>query len=397
MILKSVARIFLNRDIMSPALRKFLFLIVMFKGAASVMAQNSNNPAEMFGQSISSAFSKYYTTEVILSLMASLVLLVIVLIIYETHRVNKTKRELRALAMAKFDLQAERSDINSDNVAILREIIEKTGLHDPGSIIKFSRVFEDSIEKYYESEKIELISDERLERISALRKELGFSPLPGGVAITSTRQFCSGNECTIQIHEQTLENVLPGNKEICRVIDSGERQWSVTRPDWPPVQVGTWMHMSLTRLGDAEYTFKTQVLKDSDRWLVLRHTSKLDRVQHRNWLRVEVDIPVKVFVMEEDNVIKALSGEIIDVSGGGLGMALPAKLPNGSMLLLNFTLPGRDQINGLLVKVVRVAGLYSGDPAKTVHSVAFSGETSSVNEKIIQYVFEKQRKNISIY
>ncbi|MCL2878497.1 MAG: PilZ domain-containing protein, partial [Acidobacteria bacterium] len=268
----------------------------------------------------------------------------------------------------------------------------KSGLQDPSSIMKFSHVFENSLDKYYEREKIESISMEMLVQISILRKELGFSPLPRGIALSSTRQVCSGDKCIVQIPESDP----PMHDGICYVLDSEERQWSITRPDCPPVQAGTWVNINLTKPGDAEYTFKTQVLEDLSEELVLRHTSKLNRTQQRNWLRIDVDIPVSVTLMEEPNIGDILSGKIIDISGGGLGMTLAVKLPKNTMLLLSFELPGRDKIIDLPVKVVRVAGPLGGSSSKVVHSVSFECETDLACEKIIQYVFEKQRENLLI-
>ena len=349
------------------------------------------NPAETFGQSISSAFSKYYTTEVILSLLLFIVLLVIALILYENHRLNKARRELRALDMAKFDAQIEKLGLDESGAAILKEIALRSELQDPGSIIKFSHVFEDSLEKYYEHEKIGSIPDETLAQISSLRKTLGFSPLPEGIAITTTRQFRIGDKCTIQIPE----NDQPAHNATCQVLDTDERQWSITRPEGPEFEAGTWMHMNMIRPGDAEYAFRTQVLKDSNEELVLYHTNKLNRTQQRNWLRIAVDIPVKAIQVGKFSTDGALSGKIIDMSGGGLGMVLPDTLPDDSMLSLSFTLPGHGQITDLFVKVIRISGQFGGPPPGFVHSVAFAGEVDLVNEKIMQYIFEQQRQNLS--
>jgi c-di-GMP-binding flagellar brake protein YcgR len=134
-----------------------------------------------------------------------------------------------------------------------------------------------------------------------------------------------------------------------------------------------WVHMSLTRDGDAEYTFTTQILRCSNEELVLAHTNKINRVQQRNWLRVNVDIPVKATLLDASRMGDILSGKIIDLSGGGLGVMLPARLSSNSMILLNFELPGRGQIADFPVKVVRVAAQSDGNSSKTAHSVTFTG------------------------
>jgi len=373
--------------------KKFLFLIAMLNMTALAVAADNENVFDIFGRSIDRAMNRYFTAEVIFSLIGITMLLVIAAVLNESRRSNKIKREMMALAMAKYDLQAEKLNLRLGSATILKQIAQKTGLQDPSSLLTFSHVFEDSLEKYYESEKIDTISNEILVQISASRKLLGFSPLPTGIAITSTRQFCAGDECMIQIPETDP----PTHKGTCQLLDSDERRWVVTRPpEWPPLQIGTWVRMNLTKQGDAEYNFKTQVLRDSGEELVLGHTNKLLRTQQRNWLRVNADIPVKATIIEESHMGGMLSGKIVDISGGGLGMALPSKLPKNTMLLLNFDLPGRGKIVDLYVKVVRIGGAFEGDPSKTVHSVVFAGEIDLAHEKIVQYVFEKQREGLQV-
>ena len=377
---------------MNSVLKKILFLAAMFNATAVVATADGIATIEQLSQSIEHAMGKYFSVHVILLLAAAVLLLIIALMFYESHRVNKIKHALMALAMAKFDFQAEKLNLRLSNAAILKRIVQKTGLHDPSSIMKFSHVFEDSLEKYYEIEKIESLSNEMLQQIGSLRRELGFSPLPRGIALTSTRQFNSGDKCTIQI---------PGNdsavrEAVCWIIDSDERQWSITRPEAPNMEAGAAVRVNFTRSGDAEYAFIAHVRVDLNEEIVFYHTNKLNRTQQRNWLRVDVDLPVNATRMEEAHIGDIVLGKIIDMSGGGLRMTLPIRLPINSMLLLNFKLPGQGQIVDLLVNVVRVTGPLGLDPSKIVHSVAFADKIGKCHEKIMKYVFEKQRENITI-
>jgi c-di-GMP-binding flagellar brake protein YcgR len=369
-----------------------MFLVAMLNVKAFAMAASSANPYDQMSESISRAMGRYFTPGIMLLLLSALLLLIIAAILHETHRSKKLRQAMTALAMAKFDVQAEKLNLRLSNIAILKKIVQKSKLQDSSSIMKFSHVFESSLEKFYESEKIESMSNEMLAQISDLRKELGFSPLPGGIAITSTRQFYIGDKCKIQILEN--DSTFSGT---CYVIDSSERQWAINRPEGYEDTIaldGTWVNMSLTRQGDAEYTFKAQVLADSNEQLALRHTSKLDRTQQRNWLRIDVNIPVNVTIMTEPDVGDILSGKIIDISGGGLRMALPNKLLNNSTLLLNFELPELGQIVDLLGNVVRVAGPLDGSNSKIVHSVTFANEVDLGHEKIMKYIFKKQRESL---
>jgi c-di-GMP-binding flagellar brake protein YcgR len=374
---------------MPAFLRKFLILLAALNTAALAQTSDSVMRYEDFIDGLSRALNKDFSMEIFLVVAVIIILLVIFVVIFEISRSNKTRKELLALAWVRFDFRAEQLKLNPYSISILKKITHNSGLKDPDSVMKSPQVFEHCLEKYYEDEKLESILNRELAEIRNLRKSLGFLPLSRETAFTSTRQFSSGEKCTIQIPE----NGPAVHKGMCLIIDMDEQQWSIARTEGPQVAAGTWVRLNLTRPGDAEYAFRAQVLEDVDGLFVLSHTSKLSRTQQRNWVRVDVRIPVEATQLEGERISDIYSGEIIDMSGGGLGMALPAKLPNGTNLLLSFELPGQGPITDLPVKVVRVAGPFNKDTTKIVHSVAFEGDVHLIQEQIIHYVFEKQRQN----
>jgi hypothetical protein len=357
-----------------------------------VIAQASDSVTRFdnFSRELAHSVNKNHSVETIVILLTVIIMLVISVVVYEIHRSNKSRQELMALAWRKFDISVKSLNLNSNNINILKEIVNEIGLQEPNSIIKSPNVFEKSLEKFYENKKIEYIKDEKLASIRNLRRILGFLPLSKEIAFISTRQFDSGEKCLVQIPDKGPVT----NKGMSSVLITEERHWAVMRPEGPQVLTGTWALMNLTRPGDAEYTFRVQVLHDLDGRLILTHADKLNRTQQRNWVRVDVSVPVEITqIADNSRVGDVFSGKIIDMSGGGFGMALPVKLMNGARLKLSFELPGQGPINGLLVKVVRVAGQYNNNPLQTVHSVAFEGDIHLVQEQIIQYVFEKQRQD----
>jgi len=345
-------------------------------------SSDSVNAYEQFAESMRQAMDKNYSTEAIFFFAIIISLLAIIIVLYEIRRSNRATQESLYLAWKIFDSRAAHLKLSQSNIALLKEILHVSGLQDPSSIIKSPHVFENSLEKYYEVEKLESISSNKLAEIRELRKRLGFLPLSKEMAFTSTRQFDLGERCLIQIPEKG-----PTTHKGMGLVRSVEEQcWSITRPDGPKVPANTQIYMNLTRAGDAEYIFRAQVLKDSDGELLLTHVNKLDRTQQRNWVRIEVNVPVEVTEISPTNSIGDIfAGKIIDMSGGGFGMTLPIKLTNGTRLLLNFELPGQGKITRLPVKVVRVSGF--------THSVAFDGDVHLTQEHIIQFIFEQQRQN----
>jgi len=377
---------------MKLLISKCLFLVVAFNAMVIASTSDSINRFDEYAKSIRQSVDKSHSIEIIIILLAITIILVVSVVLYEIHRLNKFRQEFMAIAWGKFDSYAKSLKLSGDNVFILKEIVQEVGLQDPNSIMKSPNVFERSLEKFYASRKIETIDEKKLASIRNVRRALGFLPLSKEIAFTSTRQFDRGEKCIVQIPE----NGPVTNKGMSTVFATKERNWSIERPDGPKVPAGTWARMSLTRPGDAEYTFRVQVLSDSGEELILSHAERLSRAQQRNWVRIDVSIPVEAIYKAADDLKAAdlFSGKIIDMSGGGFGLALPAKLTVGAKLKLSFELPGHGPINDLLVKVVRVAGQYNNNPAETIHSVAFEGDVHQVQEQIIQYVFEKQRQDI---
>jgi len=373
-------------------IQKCLFLIAALNVISSATnVPDSINKFDEFAKAIRQSVGKSYSIEVVIVVLTVTIVLVVSVVFYEIHRLNKFRQEFMSLAWGKFDNYAKSLKLSGENVSILKEIVQEVGLQDPNSIMKSPNVFEKSLEKYYASKKIENIEEKRLASIRNLRRVLGFLPLSKEIAFISTRQFDHGEKCLVQIPE----NGPSTNKGMSTVFVTKENNWSIDRLKGPKVPAGTWIRMNLTRPGDAEYTFRVQVLSDTGEELILSHAERLNRAQQRNWVRIDVDIPVEVFYKASDDAAgDVFSGKIIDMSGGGFGMALPTKLTVGAKLKLSFELPGHGPITDLLVKVVRIAGQHNNNPAETIHSVAFEGDVHLVQEQIIQYVFEKQRQDI---
>jgi len=351
-------------------------------------ASDSVGSYEQFAESIRNAIGKNFSIEAIFIFITVILLFILAVVFFEIYRSNKVKQELLDLAWTKFNARAESLKLKYADIVLLKNIVEEAGLQDPSSIMKSPHIFEKSLDAYYENG-IKSIPNSKLISIRELRKTLGFSPLSKDIAFTSTRQFEVGEKCIVQIPESGPAT----HKGTCLIKNMEERYWSITSIPGPQVPEKTWITVNVIRAGDAEYTFRVQVLKDAGGELVLSHTNKLKRAQQRNWVRIDVSIPVEVTQILNNGIGDIFSGKIIDMSGGGFGMALPAKLPRDSRLLLNFELPGHGAISDLPVKVVRVAGQFNNDPLKTVHSVAFDSELHLIQEQIIQYVFEKQRQS----
>jgi c-di-GMP-binding flagellar brake protein YcgR len=382
-------------------LRVFQVLLVAAMLASPVFAQNSQ-PAQQhhdsvyaydeFSKAISQSVNKKFSIDTIFLIIFVSILLVLLVVFYEIYNSNKSRQKLLDLAWERFNEHAQRLSLSKGSITLLGKIAHRANLQDPYSIIKSPHVFENALETYYMIKGISSLSSETLSDIRELRRALGFLPLSGEVSFISTRQFSNGERCLAQVPD--VEPTT--HKGSCIILSVGEREWSITRPEGSlSIEPGTLSRINLTRPGDAEYSFVTKVIKDADDALVLSHSNKLNRTQQRNWVRVDVSIPVEVKKLEKGHVSNIYSDKIIDMSAGGFGITLPVRLRDGTMLSLSFELPGHGPIENLLVKVVRVAGSYKNNASRIIHSVALEGvDVSKTQEQINQYVFEMQRQSI---
>jgi c-di-GMP-binding flagellar brake protein YcgR len=378
-----------------------VFLVLLFVATLASAQHSSTRHAkdsvtmtyDEYAQSIVKSVNKSFSTETILLIIFVVILLILLVVFYEMYNSNKSRQKLLDFAWEKFNEHAHRLGLSKGSVSLLSKIAFKADLQDPYSIIKSPHVFENSLENYYAGKGITSLSSETLSDIRELRRALGFLPLSGEISFSSTRQFSNGEKCLVQVPD--IEPT--SHKGACIILSVGEREWSITRPDGPPndIDPGTWSRINLTRPGDAEYSFRVQVLRDMGDGLILSHTNKLSRTQQRNWVRVDVNIPVEVKKLEKGHVGDIFSDKIVDMSAGGFGITLPIRLKSGTMLSLSFDLPGHGSITNLLVKVVRVAGPFRNIESRIVHSVALEGaDVSKIQEQINQYVFEIQRQSI---
>lgn len=337
-------------------------------------------------------------------LLVLLVVLFVMFVVWTEMRKSSRRRLIsNSLGWDKFRERAVHLRLPPEDTAFLTEVIQTAGADNADSVLNSPAVFENVLEHYYEIQGLHTLSDAQFKKVRVLRERLGFAHLSNEIPYVSSRQFQLHSRAPAMLVGKGGDPVQKGDdpqdaghKWMTAIVDVNERYWSVLRPEGPVVPVGTHIKVNLTRPGDAEYRIQTQVIEDSSGELHLKHTRELFRNQLRNWVRVDVDIPAKVLrVMPgdvRDRVEELMVGRIRDLSGGGLSVSLGSRLEKGAQLDLEFELPGHGMMRGLRVRIIRVAGPLNGDITKIVHSASFEGDYKALQERIIHFVFEKQRQ-----
>ncbi|MCR4797675.1 MAG: flagellar brake domain-containing protein [Lachnospiraceae bacterium] len=138
-------------------------------------------------------------------------------------------------------------------------------------------------------------------------------------------------------------------------------------------------------------------------------TSKLEKHQRREYYRLNCLIPI-VFdgltdpsnemdsdeaqeIIKEGTFMKQTAdGTIVDISGGGMRVVSPTHMSDVSFCLLHFSLhfdTGTEEFN-LLAKLIACTQV--NDSSKYAYRFKFIFSESRVQERIIRYIFEEERR-----
>jgi hypothetical protein len=103
------------------------------------------------------------------------------------------------------------------------------------------------------------------------------------------------------------------------------------------------------------YEFDAPVLRCDNGTAVLGISQDEQPVRRRVYVRLEAPIPTACLLLDpSQNVFTALDASVVDISGGGAALAVPAIAPTGATLVCSIALPGT-------APVVTIANVLSPD------------------------------------
>ena len=325
------------------------------------------------------------------------VLIMAILVVAEMVRTDSKQRDKVDIGWQYFSEMAAQKRLTPQETEILKRIVEDGGVSSADMVFDSSFIYEDALEIFLKDNSRQLEKDEtQFALLRGLRVKLGYSLLPSEVPLCSTRQLEEGMAVTI------LDDEAVPHKG--RVAEVRERAWAVILDeDIPPmVAAGAAVNLTMLRVGDGEYSVQLGIkaTRLGQRLIYLPHTRTLDRKQLRNWVRIDVNIPCRVTVMARpENWVEGsggpgvgmvLEGRMLDLSGGGTCARFNSPIPQGSKLSLNFDLPGQS-LRGLQSEVMRMTSVVKANREDFEHNLKFNGMETASQEKIVRYVFEKQR------
>jgi c-di-GMP-binding flagellar brake protein YcgR len=146
----------------------------------------------------------------------------------------------------------------------------------------------------------------------------------------------------------------------------------------------------------ATYSFETEV---SDRDMGVGPTIStarplsIKRTQRRNFVRLDSNLSLVFNIISDelDEAGKPLKGLTLDISGGGTRFESNLSLPEGIVLEMNINLPRIGTVSAL-GKVVRTTATKNSVKKHYIIGVQFMIIEEKERDKIIRYIFDKQRE-----
>lgn len=355
-----------------------------------VLPDCSANIPEILG-SIQTTFAKGADPEVVLGIAFFALSLIGVLVLNEIRKADARERARAKISWDAFYKKSAEIGLTTAEIKLLESLVIESRLANADSLMTSAQVFENARETYYDSQGgITFMDDAELHSFRDIRSRLGFSPLPVETPYTTTRQFIPGLRVIVEIPDLSIA-------ATAQVEDVDERRWVLNNPFDRSVDIrpGMRARLSMTRGGDAEYGIETEVDETKDFRISFKHTRRLLRRQLRNWVRIDVNIPVTAVIPAREGDARPplpMKGRVVDLSGGGVALRLPVQLQVGSSLLIDFQL-NETMMLGILVEIIRVAPIRIGEEQLFQHSVSFKDLPKTSQERIVRYVFEKQRQD----
>lgn len=327
------------------------------------------------------------------------------LVVMEVLRKDTRQREKVDIGWQYFGEMAVQKRLTPAETDLLKRIVESAELGSADMVFESSFIYEDSLEPFLKANSSRLDKDETLYALlRGLRVKLGYAHLPTETPLGSTRQLEEGMPVTVIDGEE-----MHRKGRVCEVT---EKHWVAAMDEEipPTVAAGAAVDISLLRSNDGEYTTRLTVsgTRMGSRRVYFPHSRTLDRKQLRNWVRIDVNIPCRVTCMSKPEpmagrvpdpseieisgppVGMVLEGRLLDLSGGGACARFTSPIPQGHRLSLNFDLPGTS-LRGVQSEVMRMMPVARSGREDYEHNLKFTSMDTAFQEKIVRYVFEKQR------
>jgi len=312
------------------------------------------------------------------------------------------KRSQKVASDGLFDEYVNKAELYPSEVKLLREILRHESVQYPHAVFQSAMLFEKCMDAEVRlllasrGDPLMCADDEAV--LSNLRKKLGYSYLPLEHPLLSTRNIETGQ--AISVFSLTGSSplvrraVVVANRETCFRV-----QREADDEEQPKFSEGQEIKLVFARQGDGVYGVQVEICRvDSASTFECLHTMKFRRNQMRQFVRMEVHLPVHVRLVapaQADDPSPAIGEQseatLSDISGGGVSFVGEKAYVPGDVVSLRFVLT-TGRFSGISGKVLRVSLIDGKTPVTYRHHIQFIDIGQKDRDRIVKFIFEKQRQ-----
>ena len=334
-------------------------------------------------------------------------ILLVGLIVFAIINTRREAAKNRVRERVYFERKAVEKELDKKHVKLLSDAITVTGFSHPYKVLDSFDVFQHLVEDYHK--RVEFTEHEHKyfhQMVDEIKGVLGFNKIEEAVQLQSTEEIRKGQgvKITLKKDDQVYEypSKVEDNSDKQIVLDASNLDL-----DFMPITMQTPIAINFFRESDAGYDFTTTLIKPpvaEEKLIYLKHPGKLNRVQARNFSRMEVFFKFSFFHLPKNkfnpieidqnleycNILPVFTASTVDISGGGIAFSARKPVGKGDHLYLNFQMLSDEHREPVLSEVVWT----EKDKGKDMNLVRakFDHITDTTQETLMKFIYQIQRK-----
>lgn len=336
-------------------------------------------------------------------------ILLVGLLIFAIINTRREATKNRERERVYFERKAVEKELDKKQINLLSEAIKVTGLSHPYRVLDSFDIFQHLVEDYHK--KVEFTKHEHVyfhQTVDEIKGALGFNEIEEALQLQSTEEIHKGQEIKIVLMKGDQPYEYPSKLEYNRddhmVLDASKLDL-----DFIPLTMQTPITANFFRESDAGYNFTTTLKEPpvaEEKKIRLKHPKTLNRVQARNFSRMEVffrfslhHLPKGMFNpieidnnLEHCNTLPVYIASTVDISGGGIAFNTRKNVNKGDYLYLNFQMLSDQHHEPVLAEIVWTGEDKGKEKNISLVRAKFYNITDATKETLMKFIYQIQRK-----
>ena len=327
-------------------------------------------------------------------MLAAVLGTVVVFAVFELiSRRVRARREVRR-SQRNFDQLALVCQLAAEEIRLLRQFVVACGIKHPDRLFTSFELFNQCLEETGP------VGETNVERFRMIRNKIFFGEHPTQPPIKSTRELKSSQ--WLHLKRISSEEVF-----MTPVVEAGSSGLLVVTPrpkgEYLKVVPGERFEIFFWRDRDASYHFESEAIGQSGTHsliTIFRHVEEMERVQRRQYHRVDTSIPIGAIPVTREELDKIGRGEkvdtkghpglrthVVNISGAGFALATRTALGRDDLVYIELQTDGEDSKIPLIGKILSVSERKR--TGEFLLHAEFAGLSPDIHERIFQFIYSQ--------